>query len=60
MLGLRTSKGIELKKLENSFDHVLAQLENEKLGKRKHGHFFLTQKGMCYLDSIIKLFVDYI
>jgi putative oxygen-independent coproporphyrinogen III oxidase len=66
MLGLRTSKGIDLIKFEkyfnknflNYFDSVLPQLENERFYCTYNNRFVLTQKGMCYLDNIIKLFVD--
>ena len=64
MLGLRTKKGVNLNKLANRFNDILARLEKEKLGmpdyKRGSNNFSLTQKGMCCLDDITQLFVDFI
>jgi len=60
MLGLRCKNGINLKKLEGCFNNILAMLEKEKLGMKNHNRFALTQKGMCHLDDITQLFVDFI
>jgi oxygen-independent coproporphyrinogen-3 oxidase len=64
LLGLRTKKGVDLEKFGNRFNNILVILEKEKLGRSYHkegkNNFSLTQKGMCYLDDIIQLFVDFI
>ena len=68
MLGLRTSPGIDLIKFKKDFDkdflthfsNILTQLEKEKFYKPDTNRCALTQKAWCYLDNIIKLFVDFI
>jgi putative oxygen-independent coproporphyrinogen III oxidase len=66
MLGLRTRDGVKLNMIDNCFNHcldnslnnLLIRLKTEKLSKIENGNFILTQKGMCYLDNIIQLFIE--
>lgn len=66
MLGLRTKDGVDIKILDSCFNHcldncfnnLLIQLKKEKLCKIEKNHFSLTQKGMCYLDTITQELVD--